>query len=159
MSATKVSLPTNTMAFAAVSLILTGIFAFGTWLTTDFTAPLRKTASILAAILLGVTGHLFQSVFGHFSVVYFLTLFNFLQNVVFAQFSGDIQVRVLQTAAVVPAAFNTDDLQSRGNLAKQASMFMFWITLGYVSVYGTFVYVPAIQKYIPSALAAERNVY
>lgn len=159
MSSMKVNLPSNTMVFAAVSLILTGIFGYGTWLTSDFTSTLRKTATILTAVLLGVTGHLFQSVFGHFSVIYFLTLFNFLQNVVYSQFSLDSNLRVLNVELGTTGAFDTDDLQTRVRLTQHASVFMFWVTIAYVAVYGAFSYVPAIQQYIPTALGAERRVY
>jgi hypothetical protein len=159
MSSMKVNFPTNTMVFAALSLVLTGIFGYGTWLTTDFTSNLRKSATILTAILLGVTGHLFQSAFGHFSVVYFLTLYNFLQNVVYSQFSADSNARVLTVELGTTGAFDTDDLQTRANLTKHASVFMFWVTIVYVAVYGAFAYVPAVQQYIPTALGAERRLY
>lgn len=161
MSSMKVNFPTNTMVFAALSLILTGIFAFGTWLTSDYTSSLRKTATILTAILLGVTGHLFQSAFGHFSAVYFLTLFNFIQNAIYTQYSGDQESRII-SGVTVSALVDIDDgalFRTRVVNAKYASMFMFWVTVAYVVVYGAFSYVPAVQQYIPTALGAERRVY
>ena len=161
MSSMKVNFPTNTMVFAALSLVLTGIFGFGTWLTSDFTSNLRKSATILTAVLLGVTGHLFQSAFGHFSAVYFLTLYNFIQNVVYPQFSADHSVRIVSGTAVA-AVGDIDDgalFRNRTTLAKHASAFMFWTTVAYVAVYGAFAYTPAIQQYIPTALGAERRLY
>lgn len=161
MSSMKVNLPNNTMVFAAVSLILTGIFGYGTWLTSDFTSSLRKTATILTAIFLGITGHLFQSVFGHFSVIYFLTLFNFLQNVVYSQYSLDQPLRLV-TGTAVAAVGDIDEgalFRNRTKLTQHACVFMFWVTIAYVAVYGAFSYVPTIQQYIPTALGAERRVY
>lgn len=159
MSSMKVHFPTNTMVFAALSLVLTGIFGFGTWLTSDFTSNLRKTATILTAVLLGVTGHLFQSAFGHFSAVYFLTLYNFIQNVVYVQFSADKTPRILFSADAAAAAPTGVQFQTRNNQAKHACVFMFWTTVAYVAVYGAFAYTPATQQYIPTALGAERRLY
>lgn len=157
----KVALPITGLALGVVGLAITAIFTFGTYLQTNMVANDRRILALLAAVCIGVAGHVFQSLFAHFSVPLFLVLYNFITNVIYAQYSTDHEVRVKNdtgAAAVTDIGSQTGDIFSvRAKIARDASALMFWTFLFYFVVGVVFAYMPT--KYLPTAAQAQEQIY
>jgi hypothetical protein len=126
------------VGFLILALALVGYLAYSTFNADQYGNLLVKILFLLALVLAGVTGHLLQGPFAHFSVVLFLAVFNF-----FAAHYKHF------TAA------STSDILTE---MKTSAEILFWSLAFFGFIYLAFVYFPVINELIPTADAAYREM-
>jgi hypothetical protein len=127
------------VAFLAIALVLTGIHAWGTFSTSNYSKFWAEFLFIATAILAGVTGHLLQGPFQVFSIILFIAVLNFF-SAHYKHFDN----------LGSPAAAIAD--------MKRSAEILFWSLLFFGVVYLVFVFVPAIQNVIPTAENAYKEM-
>lgn len=119
------------IGFLVLALALVGYLAYSTYNADQYGELLVKVLFIVALVLAGVTGHLLQGPFAHFSVVLFFAVFNF--------FSAHYKHF---TTASSPAVLTE---------MKTSAEILFWALAFYGFIYLAFVYFPKINDLIPTA--------
>lgn len=119
------------VGFLILALVLVGFLAYTSFNADNYGEVTVKSLFVLAVILAGVTGHLLQGPFAHFSVVLFLAVFNF--------FSSHYKHFTTGTSAGVLTEMKT------------SAEILFWALAFYGFIYLAFVYFPKINDLIPTA--------
>lgn len=136
LSKRQLGLNITYLIISVVALVLVGIFAFSDVPTTNYATLSTNLMFIFAAVFAGVSGHLLQGPFAHFSVVLFFAVYNF--------FVAHYQFFTAATSPTILAQM------------KNSALVLFWALAFFVLVYLAFVFVPIFTDFVPTAEDAYR---
>jgi len=126
------------VGFLLVALALTGFVAYFSFNSDQYGSILARIVTVVTVALAGVTGHLLQGPFAHFSVVLFFAVFTFFVN----HYKHFTHPKVGDPAA--PPAGVVEDMRNSAEI-------LFWCLAFFGFIYLAFVYFPQINALIPTA--------